>query len=115
MSDTDKLESGVKEDVKSDSQTSNITQVSNNNESRKFFKQEKRVDYQNTEAKVKENQEKVRKKDTVTVYNPNTLIVEIDLGRDKSVRLAPYTRVELTQEDIKSPGFETIKGLVKII
>ena len=103
MSEITKESSG--EEVKAEATTQ---------ENRKFFKQEKRVDYQNTEAKVKENQEKVSKKDTVTVYNPGTLIVEIDLGRDKSVRLAPYTRVELTQEDIKSPGFETIKGLVKI-
>lgn len=77
-------------------------------------KKEKRVDYQTADVKVKERQETVIKKDTVQVYNPGNLIVEIDLGRDKSVRIAPFTSIELDREFLDYPGFKTVEGLIKI-
>lgn len=91
-----------------------VTATQPSEPSGRFFKKEKRVDYQNTQTKMKDGQETIGQNSTVKVYNPSVNIVEIDLGRDKSVRIPPYSLVELNREDLKSPGFETIKGFVKI-
>jgi len=79
------------------------------------FKKEKRIDYQNIDNKVKEEKEPVREDTTVEVYNPSNNIVEIDLGRDKSVRLDPYGRAVISSEDLNHPNLQLLKGNIKII
>lgn len=78
------------------------------------IKKEKRVDYQNTEVKVKIEQEQVRESNTFRIYNPSNDMIEIDLGRDKSVRLQPYGEVELPLEFLEHPSVEGVKNLIKI-
>jgi hypothetical protein len=83
-------------------------------ESGKFFKKEKRIDYRSNEVNMKNGQETVSKEETIKVYNPSSNIVEIDLGRDKSVRLQPYGSVELQKEFLNHPGLERVKNILKI-
>lgn len=77
-------------------------------------KKEKRVDYQNTEVKVKTEQEPVRDSNTFRIYNPSSNMLEIDLGRDKSVRLQPYGEAEIPLEYLEHPAVEGVKNLIKI-
>lgn len=79
------------------------------------FKKEKRIDYQNTDIRMNEGQEIVSQKTTFRVYNPGNNIIEIDLGRDKSVRLDPYGEAEIANEFLNHPNLELLKGIVKII
>ena len=83
-------------------------------EESRFSKKEKRIDYQNTNNRMKDSQEIVSKKDTVTVYNPTSIILEADFGRDKSVRIPPLSNVELNRDLLDNPGFDAIKQFVKI-
>lgn len=78
-------------------------------------KKEKRIDYQNIDIKVKDGQEKESKKDTFTVYNLSNNIVEIDLGRDKSVRLDPFEQSQISRDFLGHPNLELLKGIIKII
>jgi hypothetical protein len=83
-------------------------------ESGKFFKKEKRIDYRSNEVTVKQGQEKVSESETITVYNPGNDILEIDLGRDKSVRLQAFGSVEISKEFLNHPNLESVKNIIKI-
>ena len=77
-------------------------------------KKEKHIDYQNTEVKMKNGQELVGQNTELRVYNPTSNIVEIDLGRDKSVRIQPYGEVKISKEYLDHPGLKNVKDIVKI-
>jgi hypothetical protein len=80
----------------------------------KFFKKEKRIDYRSNEATMKQGQEKVSDKSTFMVYNPGNNIVEIDLGRDKSVRIQPFGSAEISKEFLEHPNLVRVKNIIKI-
>lgn len=58
---------------------------------------------------------KQKKVDTFTVYNPTGDVVELDLGRDKSVRLDPYARVELDESLRSHKAFKALEGKLKFL
>lgn len=82
---------------------------------------EKSVDLPKANDKPKASQEKDKAKtkpaETVIVLNRTAEIVELDLGRDKSVRLDPYSKEpilkELASHKVVVSALE--KGLISIV
>ena len=58
---------------------------------------------------------KQKKASTFVIYNPTRDVIELDFGRDKSVRLDPYARVELEEQYLDHKALKALEGKLKLL